>query len=223
VALHAVVHDRGGARRAREIRRRALAHGLGREHGVDLREIAPVDELHRDEVPAQILAHRVHLDDVRVLEPSDRQRLALEAIDVPALHRETGAQDLERDAPPELLLLRDVDDRHPAASELAFDLEPAEHGARTEHARRAGRGCDARVDHLEAARQRGAVFRGHLLEQVGGVRRLSMGEVVGVLGHEPVEEVVQFGSIAGGVGHDRSERRVPADSSRESGGTARSP
>ena len=52
-------------------------------------------------------------------------RLAAEALDELVVGRVPVVEDLDRDPPPELLVLGEVDVGHPARAELADDLVPA--------------------------------------------------------------------------------------------------
>ncbi|MCZ7678355.1 MAG: hypothetical protein M5U28_06110 [Sandaracinaceae bacterium] len=80
----------------------------------ELRERLALEQLHHQEGRLAGRAAEVgHLHDVRVAEPADRARLALEALDVDGLGRELRHHHLEGDAPAEILLQRLVDAPHP--------------------------------------------------------------------------------------------------------------
>ena len=70
-----------------------------------------------DGLPA-VLEDVVEPDDVRVLEPGERRGLALEARAELRVVRDPGMQNLERDLPPEPLVVGTPDDAHAAATEL---------------------------------------------------------------------------------------------------------
>ena len=86
-----------------------------------LLERAPLDVLHDDEVRAVRLPAVVDRDDVRMGEPGGVRRLAAEALDELVVVRVALVQDLHRDPPAELLVLREVDVGHPSAAELPGD------------------------------------------------------------------------------------------------------
>ena len=86
-----------------------------------LLEAAALDHLHRDVVGALGLAAVVDRDDVRVRERRSRLRLAPEALDEELVVRVAVVQDLDRHAPPELLVLGQIHVRHAAGAELAQD------------------------------------------------------------------------------------------------------
>jgi hypothetical protein len=110
------------SQRAFDADRAPLRHRVG-EHLV---QRAARHELHRDEADASLLADRVDADDVRMAEPSERERLAPQ----PRLGRRRVAQlrtqHLERDLAPQRLLLGQVDGAHAALVETAHDAEVAE-------------------------------------------------------------------------------------------------
>jgi hypothetical protein len=70
---------------------------------------------------AVVLAHAEDGDDVGVVQPGRRPRLALEAMHLPVACQRPRRQDLERHAPAERLLLGLVDDAHAAPPDLAHD------------------------------------------------------------------------------------------------------
>ena len=101
-------------------------------------EVAAVDEAHRDEERAVLLAGLVDGHDVRVLERGRHARLALEAPAELRVGRELGHDDLQRHAAAEPAVGGEVDDAHAAAPDLALDVVGAEgpvivagHGATT--------------------------------------------------------------------------------------------
>ena len=87
-----------------------------------LLERPPVEVLHRDVVRALGLAAVVDRDDVRMRERGRVLRLAAEALDELLVVRVAVVEDLDRDAAAELLVLGEVDVRHPAGAKLAHDL-----------------------------------------------------------------------------------------------------
>ena len=111
----------------------AVRHQLGRVVRVDAVGTLPVrqhalergtvDVLHRDEVVSVGLAERVDLDDVRMSEPGRGGRLATEALDRLRVAPADAEEHLQRHAAIERDLVGFVDDAHPAASDLADDLE----------------------------------------------------------------------------------------------------
>ena len=86
---------------------------------------AAVEVLHRDVVRPLRLAAVVDRDDVRLREPGRVLRLAAEALDELLVGGVAVVEDLDRDAAAELLILREVDVRHPTRAELADDLVAA--------------------------------------------------------------------------------------------------
>ncbi len=168
-----------------KVRSGARAEGL--EHA---RERGPLDVLHREVVEAAVAADVVDLHDAGVLELGDRERLAPEAIDVGLLEREPGAQDLERHRTAQLAVLRQPDERHAAAAELAHQSVATQHEPGRERHGRARRAGEAGLDHLEAALEPGARGGRDALEEGLLAREPAGGEEVGVLGHQRVELVV---------------------------------
>ena len=81
-----------------------------------------VEELHRDERPALVLADLVNRADVRVIQRGSGSRLAREAIERSARERQDIGQELERDVAAKLRVGGAIDHAHPAASELFEDL-----------------------------------------------------------------------------------------------------
>ena len=104
---------------ARVVDRRLHRRGAAAQD--QLLQRAAVEVLHRDVVGALRLAAVVDRDDVRVREPGGVRRLAAEALDELDVLRVAVVEDLDRDPPPELLVLGEVDVRHPARAELADD------------------------------------------------------------------------------------------------------
>ena len=94
-----------------------------------LLERPPREILHRDVVRPLGLAAVVDGDDVRVREPRSVLRLAPEALDERVVGGVPVVEDLDRDAPAELLVLGEIDVRHPAGAQLADDpVAPVEDG-----------------------------------------------------------------------------------------------
>ena len=91
-------------------------------------ERAPVEELHRDVVGALGAAAVEDRDDVRMVETGGALRFAAEALDELLVRRVPVVEQLQRDAAAELLILCEIDVRHPARAELALD-----HVARVEN------------------------------------------------------------------------------------------
>ena len=86
-----------------------------------LLERLAVEVLHRDVVRPLGLAAVVDRDDVRVREARGVLRLVPEARDELVVAGVAVVEDLDRDAPAQLLVLREVDVRHSARAELAHD------------------------------------------------------------------------------------------------------
>ncbi len=95
----------------------------------DVGEVAAGDVVHRQRERAVDLGERVHRHDRRVPHLRRRRRLAAEALDVPLAERQAAGHDLERDAPVQRPLVREVDHAHAAAAELGLDDEVAERAA----------------------------------------------------------------------------------------------
>ena len=77
-------------------------------------------------------ADLVDVDDVRMVEPRDRARLVLEALDQLFARRALGREHLDGDLAAERRLRREVDGRHAALADLAHDAVAGnvERGAR---------------------------------------------------------------------------------------------
>ena len=88
----------------------------------ELAQVLSLDVLHRDEVRAVLLAHVVHVGDVRVAEGRSRARLALEALAVPLVHGQLRGQDLHGHGAVEPRVARAVDLAHASGAEGSFDL-----------------------------------------------------------------------------------------------------
>ena len=108
------VGERGRDRRAVPARlvpvERAAAN-----HGV---EADAVDELHDEHRLTAFLEHVVEADDVRVLQPCERRRLALEPLPQLGIVRDPGVEDLERHVPAEALVAGAPHDAHSTLAEL---------------------------------------------------------------------------------------------------------
>ena len=85
-----------------------------------LRERLALEQLHRDEQLAAVLADLVDLADVRMIDARRRAGLAPEALARRLVAGQRGHR-LERDGALEPLVARGVDDAHPALAELAHD------------------------------------------------------------------------------------------------------
>lgn len=81
-----------------------------------LPKIEPIDEGHRHEDLAVVLAHIVDGDDIGVRQPGERLGLASQP-----LRLGTSTQHLDRDISIELGVMCDVDDPHPSRAESALD------------------------------------------------------------------------------------------------------
>jgi len=81
------------------------------------------DELHGDEEVCVPLADLVDRRDVAVGQHRGGPSLPKEASSPLAIGRERAREHLERDIPPELLVVRPVHDAHPTATELGIDAE----------------------------------------------------------------------------------------------------
>ncbi len=105
-------------------------------------ESLALDVLHHVEGEPLVVADSVNGNDVGMVQPSDRLRLALEASQPSGVEIDM-VDDLEGDVAPERFLERLVHDAHAAASQLADDAEFAE--AQREHAGRLGSVGDERL------------------------------------------------------------------------------
>jgi hypothetical protein len=127
VGLHVAVHDAVLVRVAQRTRglNQQVADLGRRQPPAPLQllgeRLAP-QQLHHDVGDAGGPADAIDRDDVGVLEPRRRPRLALEALDELGVERERERQDLERHLPLQLPLAGAEHDRHPAATELFDDL-----------------------------------------------------------------------------------------------------
>jgi hypothetical protein len=81
----------------------------------------PLEQLHREEGAPLVFVDVEDRADVGMLKRGGGPRLALEALESFGVFREIVRQELQGDAPPELQILRLVDDSHAAAAELAED------------------------------------------------------------------------------------------------------
>ena len=128
--LHVAVHDavavgeaEGGGDVGADV---GGAVGVQRALGAeDLRQGAPVDVLHDDEVGAVGLAPVVDADDVGVVEVGGRRGLPPEALHEGGVGGELGEQDLHGDGPVEQLVAGEEHLGHAAAAEPAVQLVAA--------------------------------------------------------------------------------------------------
>ena len=97
--------------------------------GEDLRQAGAVDEPHHEKQAAVLLPGAVHGDHVRVLDRGGLARLPAKALPELVVGRALGRQDLQRPHAVELGVARAVDHAHPAAPDLALDLQAGERGA----------------------------------------------------------------------------------------------
>jgi hypothetical protein len=107
---------------------RVVDRDRGRRRAVPdekLLDRAPVEVFHRDVVGALGLAAVVDRDDVRVREASRVLGFAPEPLDELVVLRVAVVEDLDRDRPAQLLVLREVDVRHSTRAQLADDLVAA--------------------------------------------------------------------------------------------------
>jgi len=90
-----------------------------------------LNELHGQEVDAARFLDGVDAHDARVVERSERLRLAPETLDALTALRHLGGQDLERHVPAELRVGGAVDLAHPAGADRGGDAvvreSPADH------------------------------------------------------------------------------------------------
>jgi len=92
-------------------------------------QIRPFEQLHDVvAVPVVVLHEVADLDDVLVIDQIDRARLGEEALHRLDVARVLGAQDLDRDLPPELGVLGDEHPAHPALADLLQQTVRPEHG-----------------------------------------------------------------------------------------------
>jgi len=104
-----------GARDARDLGERHLL----REQ---IRERAPLDELHRDELAILVIADVVRPEDVRMRHAARELHLAPQHLDLLARPREARLEDLDCDLLVELDVVREIDVPHPAAAQHAEDV-----------------------------------------------------------------------------------------------------
>ena len=97
--------------------------------GDRLAERLALDELHGQEAQPVGFLDRVQRHDAGVAERGDRLRLALEALDLLRVERHLRGQDLERHAPVEARVERQVHLAHAARAERLEDLVRAERAA----------------------------------------------------------------------------------------------
>ena len=88
-----------------------------------------LDVLHRDERSPVRLADFVDRADVRVIESGRAARLSHETPRGDWIRRRAGRQELQRDAPAQLRVVREIDFAHPAGAEFGADDVAAEYRA----------------------------------------------------------------------------------------------
>src|SRR5437870_5657921 len=89
-------------------------------------ERLPLDELHRKEMNAALLADGVDRDDVLVVQAGGGAGFIVEALQLPWIERGSEGEHLEGDAAAERDLLRFIDDAHAAPADLAHQAKIAE-------------------------------------------------------------------------------------------------
>ena len=147
--LQVAVNDRHGVRglqcagHVEQDRRRLLRSEVGAH--VQLVERGPLDELHRIEVAAPILAVTQHFDDMWMVQLLHRLHLAVEAVDLVSGGLIPTLEHLERDLLSGLAIRGAVDDAHPAASELLQRIVTTVH---VEVGVQPSAGCPLRRDRL---------------------------------------------------------------------------
>ena len=124
----------------RELERPPHRQFPGAQH--ELLEVLAVDVLEDDVLPSVVVPAVDDGDDVRVREPRDRARLAAEALEVFRILGVVLVEDLDRDAPIELAVVRAKDARHPAGAEELLELVPV--GDQIAGLRRPGHGSGIR-------------------------------------------------------------------------------
>src|SRR5207249_4056 len=88
----------------------------------EIRQLDPVYQFHRKEnLPVLRAARFVDRGDARMLQSRQGLDLALEHLDQPIVSPETPADHLQRHKPPRPLLLRLINNAHPALADLAQD------------------------------------------------------------------------------------------------------
>ena len=133
LGLQVAVQDALAVRRAHGVGEcdREREEALHREaaRGDLLAERLALDELHRQEAQAVRFLDRVQHHDAGMAERGDRLRLALEALDLLRVERHLRRQHLERHAPVEARIEREVHLTHAARAERLEDLVRADTAA----------------------------------------------------------------------------------------------
>jgi hypothetical protein len=101
------------------------ADDTGRRQGRRFRKRAAAHTLHHDEWPPIGVTGVVHPHDVRVRESAGETRLTQEAGEELVFRSEMLREQLDRDETVEFGVMSEINGRHPAAPELAFDAVPA--------------------------------------------------------------------------------------------------
>ena len=132
--LHVAVHEAVGVRRvergAHLVEDDERLVGLqAAAAGDECGEVDTLDVAHGDVEDALCLSRVVDRDDVRVLEGGSRSPLLLEPLPVAGGLGQFRRENLERDPPPELQLLGEIDHAHSAPAHERFDPEATQHGA----------------------------------------------------------------------------------------------
>ena len=106
-------------------------HGQPPLRGQHVEQRAPLHQAHGQEAQALALADVVDADDVLVRDLAREQELAPETGDPFGITPELGAEDLDRDVLPQLLVARAVDHAHAAEAELPdHPVAPRDHRSR---------------------------------------------------------------------------------------------
>jgi hypothetical protein len=126
VRLDVAMDDPVAVREAERLEQLLLVRdrGLDRERAAghdQLLQAAALDHLHGDVVRPLGLPAVVDGDDVRMGQAGGGLRLAPEALDEEVVLRVALVQDLDGDAAAEILVLREIDVRHPPRAELPQD------------------------------------------------------------------------------------------------------
>ena len=129
----------GAANLERYVHRARRGERAGRKE--DLREVAALEQLHRDVEPTVLeLSEVEHVDDVRMLDAARAHRFAMEANHHVRARRVLGLQDLQRDLLFDRLLNGSVHVAHAALAELAQHAVAARHELPDERVVQARRG-----------------------------------------------------------------------------------
>ncbi len=143
-----------------------------------------------------------------MIETSDGESFPAQPVDMAPIDRQAGAKDLQCDRSPQIDLLREPHDGHAAPAELSLETKAVELHARGQRRRARRDTGEAGLDHLQATLEAVSVLGRNLFEVIFQWRNNAPAQLVRVVRHETVHQIVELSC------HDGSRRHRRPDSSQ---------